>query len=234
MKGKVFKYGDDVDTDVIIPARYLTTSDPEVLKVHCMEDIDKEFAEKVSEGDIIVAGSNFGCGSSREHAPISIKAAGVSVVIAKSFARIFFRNAFNIGLPIMESAETAEKAEAGDELEVDLTAGKIKNITKNEEYSATPVPEFMQELVKDGGLIEHMKKKMAEGNLGKSGQSEQEKAKKEEKKEIEPGDRMKKIEEEAKASPEKAAPWGEDTGEVEKPPTLEEELERGEQDEEDD
>ena len=160
LKGKVWQFGDNVDTDAIIPARYLNTSDPKELARHIMEDADKEFPDKVSSGDIIVAGNNFGCGSSREHAPIAIKAAGLQAVIAKSFARIFYRNSFNIGLPIFESEEAAEKISAGDEIEIDADRGVIKNITKGEEYTAKPIPPFMQELISVGGLIEWTKAKI--------------------------------------------------------------------------
>ncbi len=161
MKGKVHKYGADVDTDVIIPARYLNVSDPAELAKHCMEDMDKEFVKRVKSGDIIMATTNFGCGSSREHAPIAIKAAGVSCVIAKSFARIFFRNALNIGLPLLECEEAVDNTEAGDILEFDLASGRIKNLTKGEEFTAKPYPDFMAELISAGGLIEHTKKRLA-------------------------------------------------------------------------
>ncbi|SDK31415.1 3-isopropylmalate dehydratase small subunit [Halanaerobium congolense] len=160
LKGKVFKYGDNVDTDVIIPARYLNSSTPENLAAHCMEDIDKNFADEVSEGDIIVGGKNFGSGSSREHAPLAIKYAGVSCVVAESFARIFYRNSINIGLPILECPEAAKATEAGDELEVDIDNGEIKNMRTGESYQAAPFPPFMQEIIKDGGLIEHVKKEL--------------------------------------------------------------------------
>ncbi|MGP3779620.1 3-isopropylmalate dehydratase small subunit [Halanaerobium saccharolyticum] len=160
LKGKVFKYGDNVDTDVIIPARYLNSSDPENLAAHCMEDIDADFADEVTEGDIIVGGKNFGSGSSREHAPLAIKYAGVSCVVAESFARIFYRNSINIGLPILESPEAVRAAEAGDELEVDIDKGEIKNLRTGESYQAEPFPPFMQEIIKDGGLIEHVKKEL--------------------------------------------------------------------------
>jgi 3-isopropylmalate dehydratase small subunit len=156
LKGKAWKYGDDVDTDVIIPARYLNTSDPAELARHCMEDIDREYAAKVSPGDFIVAGKNFGCGSSREHAPIAIKASGASAVIARSFARIFYRNAFNTGLPIVESPRAAEEIEAGDLLTVDLSAGKVRNETKKKTYDIAPIPPFMQELVAAGGLLNYV------------------------------------------------------------------------------
>jgi 3-isopropylmalate dehydrogenase/3-isopropylmalate/(R)-2-methylmalate dehydratase small subunit len=159
-RGKAWKFGNDVDTDAIIPARYLNTSDPRELAGHCMEDADPEFAQKVRPGDIIVAGKNFGCGSSREHAPISIKEAGVSCVIARSFARIFYRNAFNIGLPIFESPEAAEAIQEGDEVAVDPERGVIKNLTRNEEYKATRVPEFMQQIIDAGGLINYVSNKL--------------------------------------------------------------------------
>ena len=156
-KGRVFKYGDNVDTDVIIPARYLNTSDPKELAMHCMEDIDKEFKKKVQKGDIIVANKNFGCGSSREHAPIAIKESGVSCVIASTFARIFYRNAINIGLPILECDEAVKAIDAGDELEIDFTTGIIKNVTKNQEYKGEPFPEFMQKIINCGGLVNYIK-----------------------------------------------------------------------------
>ncbi len=160
LKGKVFKYGDNVDTDVIIPARYLNSSDPENLAAHCMEDIDADFADEVQKGDIIVGGKNFGSGSSREHAPLAIKYAGVSCVVAESFARIFYRNSINIGLPILESPEAVKATEAGDELEVDIDKGQVKNMRTGETYQAAPFPPFMQEIIKDGGLIEHVKKEL--------------------------------------------------------------------------
>ncbi len=160
LKGRVWKFGNNINTDEIIPARYLNTSDPKELAKHLMEDADKEFASKIKSGDIIIAGVNFGCGSSREHAPIAIKAAGIQAVIAKSFARIFYRNAFNIGLPIFESDEAAEKIEAGNEIEIYADKGIIKSITKNEQYTAKPIPSFMQELISAGGLIEWTKKKI--------------------------------------------------------------------------
>lgn len=155
--GKVFKYGDNVDTDVIIPARYLNTSDAEELAKYTMYDIDREFVNKVEKGDFIVAGKNFGSGSSREHAPLVIKTSGIECVIAESFARIFYRNAFNIGLPILESKEASEKIEAGDEIEIDYKKGIIKNKTKNEEYKAQIIPEFMDEILKKGGLVNFVK-----------------------------------------------------------------------------
>lgn len=160
LQGKAFKYGDDINTDLIIPARYLNTSDPDELAKHCMEDEDPDFPKKVKVGDFIVAEKNFGCGSSREHAPISIKAAGVSAVIAKSFARIFYRNAFNMGLLILE-CEQADEIKMGDELVVDTDKGEILNKTQNKTYRITPVPDFMVELLKSGGLIEYMKKRSA-------------------------------------------------------------------------
>lgn len=159
LKGKVWKFGHNVDTDVIIPARYLNTSDPEELGIHCMEDIDPEFHIRVSRGDVIVAGKNFGCGSSREHAPIAIKATGVSCVIAESFARIFYRNAMNTGLPIIECPEGAEKIMEGEVVSVDTEKGVVKNLTTGEEYGAVPFPEFMCELIAAGGLMEYVRKK---------------------------------------------------------------------------
>ena len=157
--GKVFKYGDNVDTDVIIPARYLNTSDPKELASHCMEDIDLNFANNVKPGDIIVANKNFGCGSSREHAPIAIKESGISCVIASTFARIFYRNAINIGLPILECDEAVKSIEAGDELEVNFDTGVIKNLTKDEEYKGESFPEFMQNIINNNGLIGYIKNK---------------------------------------------------------------------------
>ena len=154
-----WKFGDNIDTDVIIAARYLNTSEPALLAKHVMEDADPSFSSKVGKGDIIVAGENFGCGSSREHAPIAIKAAGVDIVIAKSFARIFYRNAFNTGLLILECKDT-DKITGGDKLEVSLGNGSIKNLSKNEEYKFEAMPEFMQELVKAGGLINYAKKNL--------------------------------------------------------------------------
>jgi 3-isopropylmalate dehydratase small subunit len=160
IRGRVWKFGNDIDTDAIIPARYLNTSDPKELAKHVMEDSNKDFSGKVKAGDIIVAGKNFGCGSSREHAPIAIKAAGIGAVISKSFARIFYRNAFNIGLPIFESSEAAGKIREGDEIEVDADKGIISNLTTQEEYTANQIPPFMQELINAGGLIEWTKKKL--------------------------------------------------------------------------
>jgi 3-isopropylmalate/(R)-2-methylmalate dehydratase small subunit len=153
VKGKVFKYGDNVDTDVIIPARYLNTSDAKELAAHCMEDIDLDFVKNVKDGDIIVANKNFGCGSSREHAPLAIKTAGISCVIASTFARIFYRNSINIGLPILECDEAVKNIDAGDALEVDFSTGVIKNLTKNQEYKGEPFPEFMQKIIDSDGLI---------------------------------------------------------------------------------
>jgi 3-isopropylmalate dehydratase small subunit len=159
-QGKAWKFGDDVDTDAIIPARYLNTSDPEELAKHCMEDADPEFMLKMQVGDIIIADKNFGCGSSREHAPIAIKAAGISCVVAKTFARIFYRNAFNTGLPILESVEAVEEIKPGDELRIDSSAGKIENLTTGKIYQAKPIPPFMQELIDDGGLMAHISKRL--------------------------------------------------------------------------
>jgi 3-isopropylmalate/(R)-2-methylmalate dehydratase small subunit len=159
LKGKVHKYGTDVNTDVIIPARYLNLSEPAELAKHCMEDIDEDFVNRVCPGDIIVATSNFGCGSSREHAPLAIKGAGISCVIAQSFARIFFRNAIDIGLPILECDEAAEQSDGGDILEVELTTGEIKNLSKGRTFQAKPYPPFMLELISIGGLIEYTKRK---------------------------------------------------------------------------
>ena len=158
-KGTVFKYGDNVDTDVIIPARYLNSSDPGELATHCMEDIDAEFIQKVQKGDIIVAEKNFGCGSSREHAPIAIKAAGVSCVIAETFARIFYRNAINIGLPIIECPEASRGIEAGDEVEVNFDTGVITNVTKGTTFKGQAFPEFMQKIIASEGLINYINSK---------------------------------------------------------------------------
>src|SRR3989339_1755675 len=160
MQGKAWKFKNNVDTDLIIPARYLNTSDPAELAEHAMEDADPKWVAKKSAGDFIVGGDNFGCGSSREHAPIAIKAAGNSAVIAKSFARIFYRNAINIGLPILESKEAADQIAEGDEIEVNLAKGEIKNLTSKMIYHAQPFPEFMQKLIKAGGLISYIKKKL--------------------------------------------------------------------------
>jgi len=161
LKGKVHKYGADVDTDVIIPARYTNVSDPVELAKHCMEDIDKDFVNRVQPGDIMMATTNFGCGSSREHAPLCIKAAGISCIIAKSFARIFFRNAINIGLPLLECDAAVDNTEAGDVLEVDLSTGKIRNLTSGTVFTAKPYPDFVAGLISAGGLIEYTKQRLA-------------------------------------------------------------------------
>lgn len=161
MQGKVWKFGDNIDTDLIIAARYLNTSEPSQLAKHVMEDADPEFVSKMSHGDIIVAGENFGCGSSREHAPIALKSAGVSAIIAPTFARIFYRNAFNMGLPIFELKESVEILE-GDTVKVDMEKGEVINITQAKTYKFSPIPEFMQELVDAGGLIAFAKKEIAE------------------------------------------------------------------------
>lgn len=162
-KGTAHRYGRDVDTDVIIPARYLNTSDPAELAKHCLEDLDAEFVDKVRPGDIMVADENFGCGSSREHAPIALKAAGIDVVIAKSFARIFYRNAINTGLAIMESPEAAEAIQAGDVVEVDADAGIIKNESTGQSFEAQPFPAFVKEIIKFGGLVERTKNVLSKG-----------------------------------------------------------------------
>ncbi|MDI6711015.1 MAG: 3-isopropylmalate dehydratase small subunit [Thermoanaerobacterales bacterium] len=159
-EGRAWKFGDNIDTDVIIPARYLNTSDPKELAAHAMEDADPTFAARVQPGDIIVGGSNFGCGSSREHAPLALKHAGVACVIAASFARIFYRNAFNIGLPILECPEAAAAVNDGDRLRVDAGTGRITNLTTGAEYTARPIPSFMQEIVARGGLIEWVKARL--------------------------------------------------------------------------
>ena len=156
-QGKVHKYGNNIDTDVIIPARYLNTANHKELAAHCMEDIDKEFVNKVQAGDIMVGGANFGCGSSREHAPIAIKESGISCVIAKTFARIFYRNAINIGLPILECPSASEGIEAGDEVVIDFDSGVIENKTKGESYKAQPFPEFIKEIIRKGGLLNSLK-----------------------------------------------------------------------------
>ena len=161
LKGKVHKYGADVNTDVIIPARYLSISDSAEMAKYCMEDIDPDFVSKVQRGDIIVATTNFGCGSSREHAPLAIKAAGVSCIIATSFARIFFRNAINIGLPLLECGAAVDKTEAGDILEVELSNGEIKNLSNGITFTAKPYPDFMAEIISAGGLIEHTRRRLA-------------------------------------------------------------------------
>lgn len=160
IEGNCFKYSDNVDTDVIIPARYLNTSDEKELASHCMEDIDANFSKEVKHGDIMIAGENFGCGSSREHAPIAIKASGISVVIAKSFARIFFRNSINIGLPILEHPTLTDEADKGDKIYVDLSQGIVKNLTKNKEYICEKFPKEIQDLIQQGGLVNYTKKKL--------------------------------------------------------------------------
>ena len=160
VKGRVFKYGDNVDTDVIIPARHLTSADPEQLKLHCMEDIDASFVGRVKAGDIMVAGKNFGCGSSREHAPVAIKASGISLVIASDFARIFYRNAINTGLAILECPEASEHIDDGDEVEADFDTGIITNLTKGESYKAAAFPEFIAKIISSGGLVEYTKKEL--------------------------------------------------------------------------
>ncbi|WP_302483266.1 3-isopropylmalate dehydratase small subunit [uncultured Dialister sp.] len=157
LEGKVWRYGDNIDTDVIIPARYLNTFDPKELAKHCMVDIDKNFAQKVRPGDIMVGGKNFGCGSSREHAPVAIKACGVPVIIAASFARIFYRNGINVGLPLMEIGDNVERIHAGDKLSVDLSSGKIRDLTTGETFQAPPLPGFIQDIAKAGGLIQYVK-----------------------------------------------------------------------------
>jgi len=161
LKGKAFKYGSHIDTDAIIPARHLNLLEPADLAKHCMEDIDAGFVSKVKNGDIIVADDNFGCGSSREHAPVAIKASGISCVIAKSFARIFFRNAINIGLPLLECEDAAENIKTGDTVEVDLASGTITNLSGGKTFSAKAYPEFMMQIVQAGGLVEYTKKKLA-------------------------------------------------------------------------
>jgi len=158
-KGKAIKYGNNVDTDVIIPARYLNTSDAKELAAHCMEDIDKGFVSKVKNGDIMVAGKNFGCGSSREHAPLAIKTVGISCIIAETFARIFYRNSINIGLPILECVEAAQDIEEGNDVSVDVATGIITNNTKGKTYTATPFPEFMQEIINAEGLVNYLKER---------------------------------------------------------------------------
>jgi len=160
IKGKAWKFKDNIDTDVIIPARYLNTSNPKELALHCMEDYDSEFVKKINQGDIIVAGRNFGCGSSREHAPIALKAAGVSCIIAQSFARIFFRNAINIGLPIFESVEVVDQCSPGNILEVDTLQGVIKNLSKDKVYKTNLLPEFIQKVISVGGLREYVKEEL--------------------------------------------------------------------------
>ena len=163
IRGRVHKYGSDVNTDVIIPARYLNESDPDELARHCMEDLDRDFVSRVQIGDIIVADTNFGCGSSREHAPLAIKAAGVGCIVAKSFARIFFRNAVNIGLPILECVEAADSTAQGDVLEVELSTGEIVNATRGLTFKAKPYPDFMLRLMEAGGLIEYTRRRVRSG-----------------------------------------------------------------------
>jgi 3-isopropylmalate/(R)-2-methylmalate dehydratase small subunit len=163
LRGRVWKYGDHVDTDAIIPARYLNVSTAEALAPHCMEDIDPGFATQVRAGDVIVAGENFGCGSSREHAPLAIKGSGVSSVVARSFARIFYRNAINVGLPILESPGAADAAETGHELEIDLESGTIRNLTTGQEYQAEPYPPFMMGIIGAGGLVPYTRQQLAAG-----------------------------------------------------------------------
>lgn len=159
IEGRVWKFGDNIDTDVIIPARFLNVSDREILARNCFADLRPDFGENDTKGDILLGGSNFGCGSSREHAPLAIKSAGIGVIIAKSFARIFYRNAFNIGLPILESAEAVEAIEDGEKIGVDLITGEIRNKTRDGIYSAKPVPGFMREIIDAGGLVEYVKNK---------------------------------------------------------------------------
>jgi len=163
LKGKAHKYGANVDTDAIIPARYLNISEPDELAQHCMEDIDPEFLKIVESGDIIVADTNFGCGSSREHAPVAIKAAGITCVVARSFARIFFRNAINIGLPLLECSQVVDCVKNGDVLEIDLAAGQIKDVNTGKTYIAEPYPDFMMGVVNAGGLVEYTRAKLAGG-----------------------------------------------------------------------
>lgn len=160
LEGKVWRYGDNIDTDVIIPVRYLNTFDPKELAKHCMVDIDPTFAENVKAGDIMVGGKNFGCGSSREHAPVAIKESGVPVVIAASFARIFYRNGINVGLPLLEIGDDVEKIHAGDQLRIDISTGKIENLTTGDIFQAPPLPGFIQDIAKAGGLINYVKGKM--------------------------------------------------------------------------
>jgi 3-isopropylmalate/(R)-2-methylmalate dehydratase small subunit len=163
-RGKALKYGDHVDTDAIIPARYLSSSDPAELASHCMENIDRDFPAKVKRGDIMVGGENFGCGSSREHAPVAIKASGVACVVAASFARIFYRNAVNIGLPILESFEASIGIQEGDQIEVDLRSGKIENTSRGKVFHSEPFPDFMREIINAGGLINRTKQKLEGGS----------------------------------------------------------------------
>ncbi len=159
LEGKVWRYGDNIDTDVIIPARYLNSFDPQELASHCMVDIDESFATNVKTGDIMVGGRNFGCGSSREHAPVAIKASGIPVIIAASFARIFYRNSINVGLPLLEIGDDVEKIKVGDELRIDLGAGRIEDVTTGDVFQAPPLPGFIQDIAKAGGLINYVKEK---------------------------------------------------------------------------
>ncbi len=161
VEGKIWKFGSDIDTDAIIPARYLNLSDPKELAKHAMEDERPDFIKGIKNGDILIAAKNFGCGSSREHAPLALKAAGISCIIAKSFARIFYRNGLNLGLPLLESSEASEGIQDGDQVRVNLDTGEITNLTQDKEFSAIPIPAFMQELIMDGGLIPHLQKKRA-------------------------------------------------------------------------
>ncbi len=160
LRGRVWKFGNDVDTDVIIPVQYTTGTDVAEFGRHCLEGLDPLFSKKVSQGDIIVAGTNFGCGSSREPAPLAIKASGISCVVAKSFARIFYRNAFNVGLPLLDSTDAPDGVETGDEIEIDLDSGEIKVLSKDRTFTANAIPPFMQQLIKDGGLMQHIAKKL--------------------------------------------------------------------------
>jgi len=160
LKGRVWKFGDDVDTDVIIPVQYCSTTDPQEFGRHCMEGIERDFHEKVKRGDIMVARKNFGCGSSREPAPLAIKATGISCIIAKTFARIFYRNAFNVGLPLLECADAPDRIEEGHEIEVNLDTGEIRDLHLGQSFQAKPIPSFMQDLLRDGGLMNHLAKKL--------------------------------------------------------------------------
>lgn len=166
IRGRAHKYGDHVNTDVIIPARYLNVSDADQLAAHCMEDLDPEFVKRVRPGDILVGGEDFGCGSSREHAPIAIKASGISAVVARSFARIFFRNAINIGLPVLVSPQAAAEIQAGDEVEIDLAAGIINDVTRAKSYQAQPFPDFLRAIIEAGGLIEYTRQRLGIGATG--------------------------------------------------------------------
>jgi 3-isopropylmalate dehydratase small subunit len=163
LEGRIWKFGSDVDTDAIIPARYLNQSDPKELAKHAMEDERPEFYREVKEGDLLLAGKNFGCGSSREHAPLALKAAGISCIIAKSFARIFYRNSLNLGLPLLESPEASEAIQDGDRVRIDLATGEVYDLTQDKKFHAKPIPDFMQELLNDGGLIPHLRKKGLKG-----------------------------------------------------------------------